>query len=338
MLDLSIVGQPCCPRIAIRVVPAAEAPHTRVADGVLPFIHFPGGARHPAGNEAAVSWFNDLGEGWLRIIRPGQALVLLPLQGWEAPAEPLVVPIRGRRGPAKSMDLWLTIAAVLRPLGMDAVELQATTGINRFNVYDWLARSTTAGTLQQLAGWGGRRDRFVMPPTRIALHGEYIRTAWAEWRAGRTTARLRPTIRYFVAANEWPAFAPPDDDGIMPTGVTWLESHGQLTPGGAIPRLAFLCTPKTWDGIVTAAHIAARPQRDRPYDSEALILADDHPLWSIVRQRRADDFDPAWPAGFRALDAMHDPEPRVRDVAEAAWKDWLDQQRIHVENRQGAVS
>lgn len=342
-LDILSDGKPCCPPIAIRLVPAAQATEALAVPGATPVLHFPGAARHPAGTDAGVSWFNDLGEGWLRIIRPGQAIILIPLQGWERQAETLIVPTRGLRGPPKSMDLWLSIAALLKPFGTDGVELQALTGINRFNVYDWLARSTAAGMLVRLAGWSGRRDRFIMPPAQIALHGEYIRNAWGDWRHGRATARLRPLIRFFVASSEWPMLAKLSDDKIVPTGVTWLEGQGGgrplLTPAGSIPRLAFLCRAADWERLVDAAQLTPRTQRERPYDSESIILADDHPLWSIMLARQLQDTHAlAWPAGLRALDALHDPEPRVRDVAEAAWKDWLGQHRIHVENHQGAVS
>jgi hypothetical protein len=239
------------------------------------------------------------------------------------------------------MDLWLAIAALLRPFGIDGVQLQTLTGINRFNVYDWLSRATEVGMLTQLTGWSGRRDRFIVPPTQIPILGEYIRNAWWDWRQGRTIARLRPVIRYFVASTEWPTFEKIGGDDVVPTGVTWLEGHGGdrlLTPEGTIPRLAFFCTTPIWDRLVAETRIAPRTKQERPYDSEAIILVEDHPFWLIGRQRHVDDFTPAWPAGLRALDAMQDPTPRIRDVAEAAWKNWLDQHRIHVENRQGDIS
>ena len=150
--------KPCIAPITIRVVPVARATAALAERGAIPIIYFPGDARHPAGKEAGISWYNDRGEGWLRIISRDRALVLLDLQGWLIPDTAHVVPVRGKRGPPKSMDLWLTIATLLAPTAFDGAYLERATGINRFNVYDWLTRAAAAGQVLRLRGGAGRRD------------------------------------------------------------------------------------------------------------------------------------------------------------------------------------
>lgn len=344
-LHLRMDGLPGFPQIRVRIVAVSRATEVLASRSAQTLIHFPGGAHHPAGAEAGVSWFNDHGEGWLRLIRD-QAVIVLPLMGWNQPPEAQVVPHRGKRGPARSMDLWLAVQALLRPLGTEpkqlgivAAQLRDDTGINAYNVYDWINRATQAGMLTQLTGWSGRGDRYLVPPAQIPVLGEFVRNGWLAWRRGEIPGRVAPMSRFFVATAGWPTLAALAGDDVVPTGITWLEGHGGgravLSPEGTIPQLAFLCRAPAWDRLVAAAGIAPRAKRERPYDSEAIILAEDHPLWAIRRRRQDDEYGPGWEGGLRALDAMLDPAPRVRDAAKAAWQDWLEQCRRRVESMGG---
>lgn len=339
--------KPCMAPIKIRVVPVAQSTAALAEHGAIPIIHFPGDARHPAGKEAGVSWYNDRGEGWLRIISQDRALVLLDLQGWLIPDEAQVVPARGKRGPPKSMDLWLTIATLLAPAAFDGAYLERATGINRFNVYDWLTRATAAGQILRIRGGAGRRDTFQLLPAQVPILCEYIRTAWQEWRGGASIPRLRPQVYYFIAPGEWPDLeritlgAGLERTDLIATGVTWLEGHDGgtklLSPEGNLPRLSFLCRRRAWDKLVMMAHLAPRPQRQRPYDSEAVVLEDDHPLWGIAGQGRESLLQFGWPPGLRALEAMKDPYPRIQDVAETAWWEWISQLHQRLMNRQSTT-
>ena len=336
--------KPCIAPITIRVVPVARATAALAERGAIPIIYFPGDARHPAGKEAGISWYNDRGEGWLRIISRDRALVLLDLQGWLIPDTAHVVPVRGKRGPPKSMDLWLTIATLLAPTSFDGAYLERATGINRFNVYDWLTRAAAAGHVLRIRGGAGRRDTFQLLPAQVPVLCEYIRTAWKEWRSGASILRLRPQVHYFVAPGEWidleriALAAGQKSSALIATGITWLEGHDGgkklLSPEGNLPRLSFLCRRGAWDALVTLAHLAPRAQRQRPYDSEAIILDDDHPLWCIAQSGGEQLLQFGWPPGLRALEAMQDTHPRVRDIAESAWQEWVTQWHQRLINRQ----
>lgn len=222
---------------------------------------------------------------------------MLRLKGWSVGAEAAALPRRGRRGPPKSMDLWLAIAALLRPLGIQATDLGARTGINQFNqfnVHDWLSRAEAAGWIAPLPGWSGRSHRHLLPPDQVPIVGEFIRTTWLAWRDGRTVKRLKPLRRFFVAATEWPSWsAHAGVSDLLPTGVTWLEGHRggakALSPEGRIPRLSLIAREQAWPAIEQAMRIATRTKRERAYDSEVMILQEDHPIWSIIARRQHDE-------------------------------------------------
>jgi hypothetical protein len=357
-LSLTNAGAMCMAPVDFCLVKAQDSFRALTDPQAEILICYPGRARHPAGTEAGVSWINDLGEGWLRILRPDRS-ILLPLQGWDRPVAASAIVPRGRRGPPKSMDLWLAVAALLRPSGLDAGLLQDLTGINSFNIYDWIARATNAGWILRLDGWQGRRDHFVVPPAQIPVLGEYIRASWEDWRQGKTTKRLKPNVQYFVSTAEWPDWANAGMGDVIATGVTWLEGHEGgtpiLSPEGSVPRLSFFCRAGAWDHLLATMRITTRGSRERPYDSQVLLLADDHPIWTLSNQaqmkpvRRVADGDVQhsaplntgitqfvyrdWPAGLRVLDAMNDPEPRVRDAAESVWAQWLTQHRQNRETQ-----
>ncbi len=166
--------------LPVRILSAKDATSALSAQGVPPILHFPNNTRHPAGSEAAISWYNDRGEGWIRLIQPNRLVALLDLQGWAIPEAAKAIPVRGKRGPPKSMDLWVAIAALLSPTLFDGAHLEAATGINRFNVYDWLKRATDAGLITALRG--GRRSCFQITPEQAISVAEFIRSSWKEWR------------------------------------------------------------------------------------------------------------------------------------------------------------
>ena len=328
--------RPCGPSIPVRLVDITQggaAPHEPAR-----LIRFPGSARHPAGAEAEVSWYNDHGEGWLRII-DATSMIVLPLTGWDLPDEALVVPSHGKRGPPKSMDLWLAIAALLRPSGIDAKEAQLLTGINPFNVYDWLKRSAEAGLLLRVPNGHGRSDQFIVPAPQVPILGEYIRNAWDDWRKGGVATRLRRKSRYFIASREWIEIEAVGKDGVAATGITWLEGHngrGQahLSPEGNIPRLTFFCRESCLPEVASQGHFGMRAAPENEYDSEVTILADDHPLWHLIdRPRLPSELWPRLPDGLAVLDATWDHSPRVRDVATKVWSDWLSLVRAYATKR-----
>ncbi len=323
-LSINSADEVCLAPMSVRVVPVLEAVPALATAGAPLFLHFPGGDRHPAGKAAGVSWYNDRGEGLVRITIP-RHVIILELEGWAIPDAAKSIPQRGKRGPPRSMDLWLAIAALIGPVHFDVTYLASTTGINAFNLYDWLKRAEKGGLITGLEG--GRRARYQISASQISLIGEYIRSTWKEWRKGYSMTRLRPTERYFISDQEWSTFEKSTSARLIPTGVTWLEGNGGglriLTTAGNIPRLSFLCRESEWQQVVTDAHLAVRSARNRPYDSLAVVLPDAHPLWTIIQDRsdRQKTYD--WPPGLRALEATNDVEARVRDAADAAWYEWL---------------
>ncbi len=332
-------GKACAPAITARLIPVTAGLRSQPGNGADPILLFPGSSRHPSGGDAGVSWVNEEGIGWLWFLDAPRSVILLPLQGWEVADSARALPQRGRRGPPKSLDLWLAIACLVNPHGIDGGTIQSATGINRFNVHDWLTRASTTGLITRYVGWSRRGDRFTVSAMQVPLLGEFIRASWMDWRRGATMARLRPVSRYFVAASEWPAFAQLGDHAVEATGVTWLEGHGVpdgkrwISAAGPIARLNFFCRANRWDKLVASARLVPRSRREHAYDSEAIIVANDHPLWSIRDQRHESGCSPAWPGGLRALDAMNDQEPRVREAGEIAWTQWLQQHQIGIEER-----
>jgi hypothetical protein len=334
--------RPCMPAVPVSItnLPASMS-QLNHSGNTVPILRYPGQSRHPAGSEAGISWFNDLGEGWLHIIQPNR-VIIVPLQGWEFAPESAAIPIRNVKGPARSMDLWLATAALLDPLHISSTMLQASTGINGFNVHDFIKRALHLGWLTPLPNWRGRGGRFFISPDQIPIVAEFARASWEDWRSGRIRGRVACVRRYFVASLGWQDFASIAGSNVVPTGVTWLEGNGggtkRISPLGSIPRLQFLCASSAWNTTLFAAtQITPRNQRERPYDSEVTVLPEDHPIWHLIRHRQAANFSPAWPAGFRALDSLTEQEPRVREAAQAAWTDWVEQQRIHTENLMAGV-
>jgi len=306
------------------------------------FYHYPGKARHPAGQEATVSWFNDDGEGCLRIIGADR-LVLLPLTGWDAPPAAAALPERNGHGPARSMDLWLAVAALLDPHEISAQRLAKTTEINQATVYEFLNQAANR-RLAVVTDHQGRGRRFRVTPDMVPVLGEFIRTSWLEWRAGLVTGRVAAHRTYFVTAMGWDALSDDARHPLIPTGLSWLEGYGSGNPGarvsalGSVDRIQVLCRASDWaEHVLGTSQSRLRPERTRAYDSEVNVLSDDHPLWRIIEHRKAGDFAVAWPGGMRALDALDDPEARVRDAAAAAWADWIQQHRIHVANMQAGM-
>lgn len=343
-LQVLLDGQPCMPAVPVAITNLPASPtllHHVGPNRTVPILLYPGQRQHPAGSAAGISWFNELGEGWLHIIQPNRVLVV-PLQGWEVAPEAAAIPSRNTKGPARSMDLWLAAAALLDPLHISSTMLQEATGINAFNAHDFVKRALQLGWLTPLPNWRGRGGRFLISPDRIPTVAEFVRASWDDWRSGRIRGRVACVQRYFVAAMGWEDFTQIAGADVVPTGVTWLEGNGggrkRISPLGSIPRLQFLCTSAAWNTTLFAAtQITPHSQRERPYDSEVTVLPDEHPIWRLIRHRQAADLSPPWPAGFRALDSMTDTEPRVREAAQAEWVDWVEQHRIRIENQMAGL-
>lgn len=106
-----------------------------------------------------------------------------------------------------------------------------------------------------------------------------------------------------------------------------------ISAGGSIPQLAYICGASQWKELEASQFIVSRPRRERTYDSEVTVLADDHPILRMIAahaqpEHAADEDLPSpqrlpWPYGLRALDAMDDAAPRVREAAEIGWKSWV---------------
>ena len=315
-------------------------------------IHYPGIARHPAGEESGLSWFSDLGKGWLRI-RSERRFLAFPLHGRAVEPEALGLPVRGVRGQPRSLDLWLAVAAVLRPEGITTAEFTENTGSNAFNISKWVTTALQTGRMVVRSSLTNKRmHRYQLAPAGIPAVCEFIRSCWPGWRRGEAIERLRPTLRYYVAHSEWPALAKQAEGALTATSITFLEGHDGgrrlLSGGGNIPQLAYLCAASQWKQLEASQHIVSRQRRERPDDSEATILADDHPILRMIASRTArkapGDVTPtaalhlAWPYGLRALCAIENPAPRVREAAEGAWKSWVRNTLRDVEAAWGQAS
>lgn len=313
-------------------------------DGQTPlFCHYPGKSRHPAGYEATVSWFNDAGEGCVRIISTDR-LILLPLVGWEEPPEAAALPVRSSKGPARAMDLWLAVAALLDPHDISAQRLQQMTGINVATVYEFINHSAQR-RLAVVPDRNGRGQRYRVTPDLVPVLAEFIRASWLDWRLGLLGGRVAANRTYFVASMGWDDLPEDARQPLIPTGVSWLEGHGAGNPGarltklGSIDRIQVLCRASNWERhLLTTSQSRLRSERIRAYDSEANVLPNDHPLWGIIDHREAGNVSVTWPGGMRALDALDDPEPRVRDAAKEAWMEWVNQHRVHVGAMQAGMT
>lgn len=289
-------------------------------------IRYPKSTTHPAGERAPISWVNQDGVGLLRLISSDQVIVL-PLLGPRRSEHQPVGDDHGARGPRRSADLWLAVAAWCHPDGFGPTELAALTGISKVTVHRWLGEAREIGIID--ADPRARGGRYVVRASHAELFGTFVQQRWKAWRDGTGHPGLRPDYRYFTASSEWRVL-----DGMVrkaglmcfPSGVTVLEGAASpqawISPGGLLPELFLYASASDCTRLENVAALAVRRARERDDDSTLCVLADDHPAlrlhrWLASREVR-------WPYGLAALDAMEHHDARVRQAAKTAWRSWID--------------
>lgn len=288
--------------------------------------------RHPAGDEAVVSWINAEGIGLLRFIQ-GRRQLVLPLRGLMPVSDAPVTPRSGSRGPSRSADLWMLVAALCLPHGFTADDLAAITGLSRVVVHRRMRELLALGLIAVDPRRHERAATYtvVMAPSGARL-ATFIEERWAEWRRGTGSADLRPTYRSFAATNEWEdmhAALQERNLACFPTSVTFFERgpdgavYPRLQRSGLLPEVHLYVAADQAAALRSCigSALLACPVREQ---STLCILPRDHPVLLIVaHRRRLGGYQTAWPAGLAALDMWEHPDPRARNVAREAWTDWL---------------
>jgi len=314
-------------------------------DGKTPVVlRYPGKATHPAGDLAPVSWFNEAGRGLLRIVGPGRQLVILPLLGLLRSPHAPVAANKGTRGPSRASELWLAIAAWCLPGGFTIPDLIDTTGLSQLTVRNWMKNMVTVGLVayDPLLSAIGNLHRYVYLAERRASLANLVIDKWREWKSGTGHPSLRPDYRHFVAKEPWKAMQKRLKNEPMicfASGITVLEGGPGAGPKSWLmpPTMAgteevFLYTTQTdvshlveYLGIT----LVVDAQDTNARLSTICVLPDDHPAIRLHQQRRTSGiYTTGWPWGLAALDALDHQDARVRQAAEDAWKDWIDNQDV----------
>ena len=326
----------------IRLVEATSFLAADAATGRDPVIlHYTSSQRHPAGDQAALSWVNDEGQGLIRLVKDGGPVVVLQLQGLLRQEHQPIARRTGSRGPSRSSDLWVVVVAWSLPAGFTAGDIADITGISTVTVRDALQKLQAIGLVDR----DPRRTSAYLP---CLGRGDVLRTflteRWGEWRHGTGTPNLRPTYHSFVAIQEWAALhrrLQPTSVICFPTGVTALEGgpdtaqKAWLLPAGLDPEIHCYVTEEDAERFAKAAQVNLLPHDRANGSSSVCILPADHPAMRLVAHRRAKGFyQPAWPWGLAALDACDHPDARVRQVADEALREWITNQGIEITKHQ----
>lgn len=322
---------------SVTVFPAAAyVQEAASADGLAPLLHYPGTQKHPAGDQAALSWVNDQGLGLLRLIEPGKRLLVLPLTGILRQAHDPIPRRTGQRGPSRSSDLWTVVTAWSLPAGFTTTELSDITGLSAVTVREALRRLKDLGLIAD----DPRRQGFLMP---CLGQGEILRTflieRWSEWRRGTGTSQLRPDLRGFVAHQDWPLLhkrLAAVGIAAWPTGATALEGgpltsqRAWLIPSGLEPEVHLIIAASSLADFTRSAavNLSSDPRQG---SSSLCVLAEDHPALRLIAHRTQRGFyQPVWPWGLAALDALEHRDARVRQAAKEALREWITNQDIEI--------
>lgn len=303
-------------------------------------LHYPGESRHPAGEYAPVSWFNDAGIGLLRVVRRNTQVLMLPLHGLQR-SQHMPIQARGTRGPSRSADLWLCLAAWCLPLGCTITELVTTSGLAPMTVRKWVEMMTTNGLMayDPLLSATARERRFVLVADQRKELEQFVVSNWKEWTSGTGHPDLRPQYLSFVSPVTWRQLRTKLSAmqlGVFPSGITVLEGGADLAPkawlnaSSDLPELFLYCPARSLEALKKLLDVTLHDGSPTgPVSSRICVLADDHPALRLVERRRISGiYAYHWPWGVAALDAWDHPDARVQQAAKQAWQEWVDNQEI----------
>ncbi len=297
-------------------------------------FRYAGASSHPAGDQAPLSWINGEGRGLIRVVEPGKRILVLPLVGRLASEHAPIAPRTGSRGPSRSSDLWLTVAAWCQSGGFSPGSIAKATGISGVTVWKWMQDVERLGFIAQDPQ--SKRTAYVLRRSQYEALGHLVAVRWAEWRRGTGVPALRPSYRYFTATDDWKHLYPiVRKQGIrcFPTGLTVLEGgpmcapKAWIMPGGLLPELQLYVAASHLQRLIASGRLVLRAERERDDDSAVCVLRDDHPAMRLYEHRAASaSCAHPWPWGIAALDAMDHRDPRVSQAAREAWRAWVDGQ------------
>jgi len=317
-------------------VEAAQRP----PDDHVVLIHFAGKQRHPLGEQAQISWYNDEGEGLILHHGNGIGVIAMPLRGHQ---EVEHLPFAARRendgrGPIRLVELWVLLTALCWPRTPLKIErFQMITGVSLVSLRPAMRRLVDHGFLSRRRAQDGRTYLYRAVFETPEYLEEYVHYLWSAWRGGDGAAGFKAIRRYFYTQLPWRAMDTSSEPwrDVWPTGLTFMEGGPKaldaplVTGGTSIPTLDLYAIGNDIAEVGQALGLQLSRKREPDMQGSLCLIDADHPVARIYLAR--EDYGIRWPSGFAAMDAMDHDDARVRQEARKLWRDWISNQRREYE-------
>ncbi len=294
----------------------ARQPGQRLADTATTIFAYPGARRDPLGRSAPASWINGEGRGLIHIEQQGR-LIHLVLDGASNRYTSAV-----KITPTGFLLAAIALALPAQITGRRVCDL---TRYSTFSVWRWLEALEKERWIYPV-GTEQRSQVFCLTAAGIVACAGRVEAGWPTWRRSAKLGRkvAPPERRYFLSlADSDDYLSAAGDQPLIATGIESLFRDGKLMPMGSVRETAFMTTALGMERLREKFALTTRSERDFAGASEATILPENHPFFAMTAYRQQCKFEPGWPAGFAALDAIDHQDLRVCDAARSQWEQWI---------------
>jgi len=324
-------------RWTVRTLSPVEAAQ-RPPGGQAVLIHFAGKRRHPLGEQAQLSWYNDDGEGLILHHGKDGSVIAMPLRGHQDVEH---LPFAARRendgrGPIRLVELWVLLTALCWPRTPLKIErFQMVTGVSLVSLRPAVRRLVDHGFLSRRRAQDGRTYLYRAVFETPEYLEEYVHYLWSAWRSGDGAAGFKAIRRYFYTQLPWRAMDTSSERAVWPTGLTFMEGGPKaldaplVTGGTSNPTLDLYAIGKDIAEMGRALGLQLSRKREPDMQGSLCLIDADHPVARIYLARA--DYGIRWPSGFAAMDALDHDDARVRQEARKLWRDWIINQRCEYE-------